>query len=152
MTYDSERLIRAIAVLVAAVAVAVVAFAVFATQRLPDGPVEPVFDKEACAYCKMHVGEPRFAAQLQTKAGDVWFYDDPGCLADHLLDATPSIHAIWFRHLTEARWVPAERVAFVAVEPTPMGFGHGAVDAGTAGGISFDEFRTLVRSKREARR
>jgi hypothetical protein len=136
----------------AVAAAAALGFAVLAAQRLPDGPVPPVFDRVACAFCRMHVGEPRFAAQVQTARGDVWDYDDPGCLVEHLLDADPEIHAIWFHHLHEERWVAAERAAFVAVQPTPMGFGFGAVDAGAPDAISFAELRARVRAQREARR
>ena len=145
-------MIRWFVVLVGIAALAAIAIAALVANRLPEGPVTPLFDKEACAYCKMHVGEPPFAAQLQTKAGDVWFYDDPGCLADHLIDENPAVHAIWFRHHREVRWVAADQAGFVAVQPTPMGFGFGAVDAGTPGAISFAEFRERVRALREARR
>jgi hypothetical protein len=146
------NLVRWSILLVPAAAIAAIAVAAFAATRLPAGPVTTVFDKEACAYCKMHVGEPPFAAQLQTRRGDVWFYDDPGCLADHLIDENPDVHAIWFRHLREPRWVAAEQAAFVPVQPTPMGFGYGAVDAGEAGGLTFAAFRAYVHAKREARR
>lgn len=124
-----------LATVLAAVATAV-GFAV-RTTALPTGPAELVWDKTACAHCSMHVGEPEFAAQLQTQDGRTLAFDDPGCLF-LLLDAErPPVHAIWFRHCREARWLPAAAVAFVELTPTPMGFGLGAVDAGTPGSLAF---------------
>ena len=139
-------------ILIGGGAATAVTFAALAAQRLPDGPVAPVFDKEACAACKMHVGEPRFAAQLQTTRGDVWFFDDPGCLAEHLIAEPPAVHAIWFHHHREDRWVSADRAGFVPVQPTPMGFGYGAVDVGTPDAIPFEALCARVRAQREARR
>lgn len=118
----------------AAIAGAVV-FSVRAATSLPDGPVDLVWDKTACAHCSMHVGEPEFAAQVQTTDGLTLAFDDPGCLFQYVAEARPEVHAIWFHHLRQDRWLPQAKVAFVAVAPTPMGFGLGAVEPGTQGAI-----------------
>jgi hypothetical protein len=115
---------------------AAIGFAVLASTTLPDGPVEVVWDKAACAHCSMHLGEPAFAAQLTTTAGQTLFFDDPGCLFEHVAAARPDVHATWFRHLREERWLPAAAAGFVAVDHSPMGFGLGAVDAGAPGAMS----------------
>ena len=65
------------------------------TQRLPSGPVLIVWDREACAECHMHVGEPRFAAQLQTEEGDVLNFDDPGCLLRYAQERRPRVRAMY---------------------------------------------------------
>lgn len=112
----------------------------------PDGPVPVVWDREACAHCRMLLSEPPFAAQLHTRDGQVLFYDDPGCL---LLDLDEvgdgAVHAAWFRHVREDRWVERRSVAFARVTLTPMGFGLGAVDRAERGAVSFDEARSLAR-------
>jgi hypothetical protein len=131
--------------LVLAVAASAVAFGIRAT-RLPDGPVAVHWDKAACASCSMHVGEPRFAAQLTTKDGRTLAFDDPGCLFGWLAQENVPVHAIWFRHLHEDRWLPAAAVAFTEVTPTPMGFGLGAVDPGTPGAIGFEAAAARCRS------
>jgi hypothetical protein len=119
-----------------------VAYSVFAsTDELDDGPVDIVFDKAACAACGMHVGEPPFAAQLTTKDGKTHAFDDPGCLFLYVAEQHPDVHSTWFRHHAEDRWIAADRVAFVPIEKTPMGFGIGAVDVGTKGAIDLDEAR-----------
>ena len=38
---------------------------VFRSQQLPDGVVPVAWDRTVCAHCRMHVGEPGFAAQAK---------------------------------------------------------------------------------------
>ena len=113
-------------------------------RTLPDGPSQLVWDRTACAHCRMHLGEPAFAAQLQTKGGATLGFDDPGCLFLYLEKQQPDIHAIYFRHMKEDRWIAREAVAFVKVSPTPMGFGIGAVDKGAKDSFSLEEARRRV--------
>jgi hypothetical protein len=134
-SFSRVPLVMAGAVL--AIVCGAVAFSVFAAGRLPEGPVELVFDKAACASCRMHVGEPPFAAQLTDQAGRTHAFDDPGCLFLYLEQERPAVHAIWFRHYREARWLPADGVAFARVDVSPMGFGLAAVDPGTPGALDF---------------
>lgn len=125
---------------------AAVGYAVLRAGSLPEGPVTPVWDKTACEFCRMHVGEPAFAAQLQTQGGEVWFYDDPGCLFEHLERDQPRVHAIWFHALRGEDWIGRDEVGFVATSPTPMGFGLGAVRAAEAGdALSFAQAAAKVR-------
>jgi hypothetical protein len=107
------------------------------TQALPTGPLPIVWDREACAECRMHVGEPRFSAQLQTREGQVLNFDDPGCLLRYLKERNPSVHALYFHHLTEERWLTRAEVAFVRAEGSPMGHDLGAVALGTPSAIPF---------------
>jgi hypothetical protein len=112
-----------------------VPLAVAMMQRLPRGPEPVAWDREACAGCRMHVGDPRFAAQLQTTDGQVRNYDDPGCLLSDLAANRPPVHAIYFHDHRGDGWIPAAEVAFVPALPTPMGYGLAAVRRGTPGAI-----------------
>ncbi|MBX3462768.1 MAG: hypothetical protein KF830_06330 [Planctomycetes bacterium] len=118
-----------------------IAWSVLASSKLPDGPVDIVWDKAACAACGMHVGEPPFAAQLTTTDGRTHAFDDPGCLFLWVEEHRPEVHTTYFRDHRADRWIAESRVAFVAVEPSPMGFGLGAVDVGTPGAIGLDAAR-----------
>jgi hypothetical protein len=112
---------------------AAVAYSVAAASKVPDGPVDVVWDKAACAECGMHVGEPAFAAQLTTEDGRTQAFDDPGCLFLYVAQHRPDVHSMYFHDHESARWLGPEAVAFVTIEQTPMGFGFGAVAAGTPG-------------------
>lgn len=93
----------------------------------------------------MHIGDPRFAAQVHTRGGEVHSFDDPGCLLRRLeREGGADVHATWFRHVDEDRWVRGDDVAFVLREPTPMGYGLGAVPRGTRESIDPSEARERV--------
>lgn len=143
-----RRLLVAIAALTAVGAMIAL---VLHAERLPEGPVPIVWDREACAHCRMHVGDPRFAAQLQTKDGRVLAFDDPGCLLAHLELEKPDVHAAYVRHVNEDRWVPLGSAGFVEVAESPMGHGLGAVDAAAAA-ITVEAARDRIAAAREARR
>lgn len=102
--------------------------AVLSAPLLPDHPTPVQWDRDACAKCGMHVGEPSFAAQVQLRDGRTLHYDDPGCLLLDDAASGPDVHAIWFHHHREDRWIRSEGVGFVSTSPTPMGFGLGAAD------------------------
>jgi hypothetical protein len=127
--------------IVLAIVGSAIAWSVLASAKLPDGPVEVVWDKAACAACGMHVGEPPFAAQLTTKDGRTHVFDDPGCLFLYIEEHSPDVHTAFFRDHRADRWIPRDAVGFVPIEKTPMGFGLGAVDTGTKGAIGYDEAR-----------
>ena len=103
-------------------------------HSVPDAPSAIDSDHEACAHCKMLIGDPRFAAQLVTDDGDMLDFDDPGCLLRYVADAHPAVHRMFFRDSHGARWLVAPSVAFVAT-PTPMGYGYAAVDLTTPGAV-----------------
>jgi copper chaperone NosL len=122
-----------------------------AACRLPDGPQPIAYDREACAHCRMLIGDPHFAAQLQTQDGEVRSYDDPGCLIADLTQRAPRVHALWFHHLREERWLDGDHVGFVETARSPMGYRLGAVEAGAPGALSLAEAGARVAARRETR-
>jgi copper chaperone NosL len=127
-------------------------FVIVACGRTGSGPVAIVYDKEACAHCHMLIGDPRYAAQLVTEAGDVVDFDDPGCLLRYVATVHPHVRAIWFRDAHADRWLSAEATRFVADPATPMGWGLAAVDARTPGAQTLEQATAqIARADRSAR-
>ncbi len=132
------------------VVLAVVVFIVVFDRQSTDGPMPVVWDKTPCALCAMHLGDPRFAAQLTIASGTTYFYDDPGCLFLHQrqLEATDTaIHARWFRELKRDNWLNAEAVAFQRCENSPMDYGFGAVPPGSPAAVSLKDAAAEVLAK-----
>lgn len=127
-----------------------VAFGVWRAQAPPEGPVEVAWDRTRCARCQMLVSDPHFAAQIQTPR-EVLHFDDPGCLLLYLHEEAPETRAVYFRHAREDRWIPGDRVAFVPLGPTPMGYGLGAVARGAPGSLSWEEALERVLARDAAR-
>ncbi|HSN82559.1 MAG TPA: hypothetical protein VLS88_08295 [Polyangiales bacterium] len=134
----------------AALVVAVIGLIRFNRAEPPEGPSPIVWDREVCAYCKMHIGDPRFAAQLQTTEGDVFNFDDPGCLFEYM-DANPlSIHALYFRDYDESGWLSESGVGFLPVDDSPMGYGIRAVPEDTTGAEDIVWAKARVKERRQA--
>jgi len=109
-----------------------------------DGPKPIVWDREPCAHCRMLISEPRFAAQLETEAGDTLSFDDPGCLLSTLDAGGLKARTLWFHHVREERWLDGAHVGFEPSDKSPMGFGLGAVDADAPGALTLEEARRRV--------
>jgi copper chaperone NosL len=112
-----------------------------------DGPQPIVYDREPCSHCRMLISEARFAAQLETSEGEVQSFDDPGCLLAALAERKPELGTLWFHHVREDRWLAGDQVAFEETGHSPMGYGLGAVAAGTPGALSLDEARARVAAR-----
>lgn len=91
------------------------------------GPPEPApldTRNEACASCRMAVSNAAFAAQIVAPGELPRFYDDLGCLVDHLKAGRAPAGAVAYvaDHRTKG-WVRADRAVYTRVPglETPMG-------------------------------
>lgn len=48
----------------------------------PNGPESIILHKDTCAYCKMNIADGHFAAEMITKKGRVFKFDDMSCLIE----------------------------------------------------------------------
>lgn len=118
-------------------------------RDVPTGPVPIAWDKEVCAECRMLVGEPKFAVQLQSTEGEVLNFDDPGCALRYLATHKPPLHALYFHHAREDRWLTQAQVGFTRASPSPMGYDLGAVPKSTSGALSLEAASQLVLRREE---
>ena len=142
----SKTVVKAL-LIVLALGAAVVAFVRFNQVTLPEGAVPVVWDGEVCGHCKMHVGDPRFAAQLQTANGEVLNFDDPGCLFDYLASHDAPVHALYFRNHAADGWLAQSDAGFIPVEDSPMGYGLAAVPKETEGAQGLDWAKSHVEGR-----
>jgi len=85
----------------------------------------------------MTIADPRFAAELVTRTGRVYTFDDAGCLAAFLRDgiSSRSVASIWVNDFTRPdRLLDATTAEFVRSPGlhTPMASGLAAVPSGPA--------------------
>jgi copper chaperone NosL len=85
----------------------------------------------------MTISDPRFAAQLVTRTGKVYRFDDPGCLAEFLAshEVPPgAVHSIWTNDSAHPeRVLRAEQSVFVVSDQirSPMNGGMAAFGSAT---------------------
>ena len=80
---------------------------------------------DACAVCRMTVSSARFASQLAAPGEEPRFFDDLGCLAEHLRDRTrvPPRAVVFVADHRSGEWAAGASAVFTRVEglETPMG-------------------------------
>ena len=103
-------------------AAAILALAACARTRPAPAEVDPRND--LCASCRMPVSDRRLAAQIAESGEEPKFFDDIGCLRDHLAGRSLSERAaIYVADHGTGAWVPAEKAVFTRCPSvaTPMG-------------------------------
>ncbi len=92
-------------------------------------PVE-IAAEDMCAFCKMAISEKRYAAELLNHDGDVFKFDDIGCLANYVAEKQvgDSVAAYYIVDFDSNQWLKAEEASIVASPnfSTPMGGGMAA--------------------------
>jgi hypothetical protein len=80
----------------------------------------------------MLVSDPQTAAQLVTHSGERLYFDDVGCLIEHLAAGSGKVARVWV-HDAHGQWLDALRARYRSGASTPMGYGivvdpHGSID------------------------
>jgi hypothetical protein len=93
---------------------------------------DPAWGKQPCAHCHMLVSDPHTAAQLATRAGEHLYFDDVGCLIEHLAGRSGERPRAWIRD-ANGQWLDAFSARYRSGASTPMGYGivadpHGSLD------------------------
>ena len=91
----------------------------------PPGPAPLDSRNDACAFCRMAASDARFAAQLVAPGEEPRFFDDIGCLRDHLKGATvlPKGAVAYVADHRTKTWVRAAAAVYTREQglETPMG-------------------------------
>ena len=105
---------------------ATVALAAAASACGAPGPRDIAYNTDACDYCRMTIGDERFAGQYITSKGKVHAFDSIECLAGfYVFGTTPAQGGdLWVADFANpGHWVAAERAVFARAESrrSPMG-------------------------------
>jgi copper chaperone NosL len=106
------------------------------------GPDAIHYDTDACDHCRMTIASPSFAAQLVTRTGKVYRFDDPGCLAAFVAAKQVPIgdvHSVWVNdHARPGSRVKAQDAVFLV-----SGRIRSPMNSGTAAFASREAAATL---------
>jgi copper chaperone NosL len=93
----------------------------------PAGPRPIALGAEECRHCHMTVSDPRFAAELVTRKGKIFVFDDVGCLATFTATGPvppEQVEGAWVTDLRRpGTLIPAQDAMYLRTDSmrTPMG-------------------------------
>ena len=96
----------------------------FSCGRSETKPVE-LFPEDMCAYCRMGMSDPRFAAEIISDGSEVFKFDDIGCM-DRYRVLTPglTVAAAFVKDFETSAWIRFEKSIVIKTGvATPMGSG-----------------------------
>lgn len=137
--------------------------AVIAVACSKPGPTPVPLGTTACEHCHMTIADPRFAAELVSRTGKVFYFDDAGCLARFAVSgAMPPerVHSAWVTDFrAPGTLVPAQDALYLHTDQvqTPMGYNLLAVPRAAAdslqaalGGTLLDWAQVLAEARAPA--
>jgi copper chaperone NosL len=91
-------------------------------------PVD-IYPEDMCSHCRMAISDQRFAAEIITADGEVFKFDDLGCVERFKeKSADLKIAATFVKDYETKNWLPYERSTIVQTSiKTPMGSGKVAL-------------------------
>lgn len=111
----------------------------------PDtGPIDVVWEEDACKRCSMVLGDSYHAAQIRQHFADgsskAYLFDDIGCAVVWLEKKSWKDDAkteIWVNDHSSGAWIDARGAYYVGGQQTPMFYGLGAQQEATPGSVDF---------------
>jgi copper chaperone NosL len=95
----------------------------------PPRPIE-IDATDMCSRCRMAISQKRYAAELLDGAGNVWKFDDIGCMVRYTVDhhLNPQSGTYFVMDYGTQQWLAAPRAIYVrsAAIPSPMSGGLAA--------------------------
>jgi nitrous oxidase accessory protein len=100
------------------------------------GPAPIAYGTATCAHCHMTITDPRFAAELETRKGLIYVFDDPACLAAFVESGNAAeTRALWVSDFLHPEgMLPADSAVYLQSDSlaTPMGSHLAALRPGPA--------------------
>jgi len=97
-----------------------------------------------CSECNMDIEDMRYEAQIITKNGNTYFFDDIGCIALWLKNHNPKIVKMLTKTIDSGKWVNVNEAWYSRVAQSPMGYGFGAYELKKDNLINYEEMKTLM--------
>lgn len=90
-------------------------------------PVD-IYPEDMCSQCRMAISEPAFASEIITTDGEVFKFDDLGCMAKFKeKSGALKIAATFVKDYETKNWLPYEHSTIILTSlQTPMGSGKAA--------------------------
>ncbi len=105
----------------------------------------PIKPKEYhCSECTMPIEDMPYQAQVITKKGDTYFFDDIGCVVLWLEKHHNPIAKMATQTLDTHHWIDPKKAWYTRVAHDPMGYGFAAYEKKKEGLIAYDTMKRLM--------
>ena len=86
------------------------------------------YGQDACAECRMIIGDVRFAAAFVNAEGDTFKFDDIGCMRHYEEKNHAALQNSWVHDYPSEGWIDPAKAVFIRSTKliTPMGYGIAA--------------------------
>jgi hypothetical protein len=92
----------------------------------------------------MDIEDMKYEAQIITKNGDTYFFDDIGCIVLWLENHQIKVEKVITKTLDTNRWIDVKKAWYSRIVSSPMGYGFGAFEVKKDGFITYEEMRILM--------
>ena len=95
-------------------------------------PPKMHWDRDLCERCKMVISERKFAVEAVDEKGNIYKFDDIGCLIMWQKKEHPKIKfkKIWIKDAKSNKWIDAKKAKYTTDSISPMGYGFAAYKKG----------------------
>ena len=89
------------------------------------------YGRDVCSECRMIISDPQFTAVFSDASGEIFKFDDIGCMRLYEERNHPEIKTRWVRDYESGQWLEGSKAFFVFSKSfvTPMGHGIAAFGA-----------------------
>ena len=89
------------------------------------------YGRDLCSECRMIILDPKFTATFSDVDGEIFKFDDIGCMRVYEDRNHPKVKLMWVRDYESQQWLDGSKAFFVLSESlaTPMGHGIAAFGA-----------------------
>jgi len=97
-----------------------------------------------CSDCNMDIEDLEYLAEIITKNGNTYFFDDIGCVVLWSKKHKDEIAKMFTQTLDTHKWIDVKKAWYSRIAPSPMGYGFAAIENKKEGLISYKEMQTLM--------
>ncbi len=97
-----------------------------------------------CSECNMDVEDLDYEAQIITKDGITYFFDDIGCIVLWLKSHPLKDATVMTKTLDTNKWMDVHEAWYSRTAPSPMGYGMAAYEKKEDGKISYEDMSLLM--------
>ncbi|MDR0408602.1 MAG: nitrous oxide reductase accessory protein NosL [Campylobacteraceae bacterium] len=115
-------------------------------------PKDIKIDRDICAHCKMVISSANYAAQIVTKDGKHYFFDDIGCALTWLNLQNITIEGeayIYVADFESTEWIDAKKAYYIDGANSPMHYGFAAYKNAVDGkdNLNFSHVKKIILEK-----